>query len=273
MAEVFRRIPWKKAWKRASLFIFLIVMLSCSADIDSMVLFQADPGIQNIPPNVELEQIVGRAPPAQFSRLQYENHLLDKITGKTSLPYTSSVNLKAQDRQIAVTKTEYFISQPDGSFSKQVTDVDVGVPGIISFVYLTTKQSPPRQIQFRKVARRLEEVTGRLFPLDNGSLLSFNIVFAYQVTRGSKTKPAQDLVWSYRFQKIGHYEGYTLPDRTVSGKIYIIARRVIDPEGGIDNTLIHFAESIGAAIKTVRQGEEFIEETRLVSMETSLTDP
>ena len=255
------------------MIVILAMMMSCSADTDSMVLFQADPGIQNIPPNVELEQIAGGAPPAQFSKLQYENHFLDKASGKTNLPWTCSVTLKAHDRQIAVTKTEYFISQPDGSFSKQVTDVDVGVPGIISFVYLTTKQSPPRQIQFRKVARRLENVKGRLFPLDNGSLLSFNIVFAYQVTRGSKTKSAQELVWSYRFQKIGHYEGYTLPGQTVPGKIYIIARQVLDPEGGIDNTLIHFAESIGAVIKTVRQGEEFIEETRLVSMETSLTDP
>jgi hypothetical protein len=122
------------------------------------------------------------------------------------------------------------------------------------------------------VVRRLENVNGRLFPLDNGSRLSFNAVFAYQVTRGSRTKSAQDLVWSYKFQKIGHYEGYTIPGRTVPGKIYVIARQEIDPEGGIDNTLIHFAESIGAVIKTVRQGKEFIEETRLVSMETSLTD-
>ena len=260
-------------YKRVSSLAIVMLVLSCSADIDSTILFQGDPGIQDLPTIVDIERIAGGAPSAQFTRLHYENHFLDKASGRTNLPWTCSVTLKAHDRQIAVTKTEYFISQPDGSFSKQVTDVDVGVPGIISFVYLTTKQSPPRQIQFRKVARRLEKVNGRLFPLDNGSLLSFSVVFAYQVTRSSKTKSAQELVWSYQFQKIGHYEGYTLQGQRVPGKIYIIARQVLDPEGGLDNTLIHFAESIGAVIKTVRQGKEFIEETRLVSMETSLTDP
>lgn len=250
-----------------------MMVMSCSADMDSTILFQGDPGIQDISADFELDRITGGAPSAQFTRLQYENHLLDKTSGKTSLPYTCSVSLMAHDRQIAATKSDFFISQPNGGFAKQVTDVDVGMPGIISFVYLTTKQTSARHIQFRKVARRLENVNGRLFPLDNGSLLSFNIVFAYQVTRGSRTKSAQELVWSYRFQKIGHYEGYSLPGQTVPGKIYIIARQVLDPEGGIDNTVVHFAESIGAAIKTVRQGKEFIEETRLVSMETSLNDP
>jgi len=248
-----------------------MMVLSCSADIDSTILFRGDPGIQDLPTTVDIERIAGGAPSAQFTRLQYENHFLDKVSGKTNRPYTCAVTLKVYDRQIAVTKTEYFILQPDGSFSKQVTDVDVGVPGIISLVYLTTKQSPPRQIQFRKVVRRLENVNGRLFPLDNGGLLSFNAVFAYQVTRGSKTSSAQDLVWSYKFQKMGHYEGYTIPGHTVPGKIYVIARQEVDPEGGVDNTLIHFAESIGAVVKTVRQGEEFIEETRLVNVDASLT--
>ena len=253
-------------WKQVSSFVLFILMLSCSGDTDSMILFQGDPGIQNLPANVELEQIVGGAPPAKFTTLKYENHFLDKGSGKTNLPYTCSVNLKAHDRQIAVTKTEYFISQPNGGFSKQVTDVDVGVPGIISLVHLTTKQPAPQQIQFRKVFRRFENVNGRLFPLDKGNQLSFNVIFAYQVTRGKTHKSAQEMMWSYRFRIVGHYEGYTLPSYTIPGKVYIIDRQEIDPEGNIDNTLIHFAESLGAVIKTVRQGEKFIEETRLVDM-------
>ena len=257
------RLQWIK---KNSSFVLLMLLLSCSADTDSVLLFQGEPGIQNIPASIELEPIVGGAPPAQFTTLHYENHFLDKAAGKTSLPYTSSVNLKTHARPIAVTETEYFISQPDGSYSKQVTDIDVGVPGIISFVHLTTKQPQPQQIQFRKVVRQFESVKGRLFPLDKGGQLTFNIIFAYQASTGKKTKSAQDLSWSYLFRILGHYEGYALPGQTVPGKIYIIARQEIDPEGGIDKTLIHFAESIGAVIKTVRQGETFIEETRLVKM-------
>ena len=71
-------------------------------------------------------------------------------------------------------------------------------------------------------------------------------------------------MWSYRFRSIGHYEGYTLPNFTIPGKVYIIDRQEIDPEGSIDNVLIHFAESLGAVKKTVRQGKTFIEETRLL---------
>ena len=99
-----------------------------------------------------------------------------------------------------------------------------------------------------------------------GRLLSFDIVFAYQVTRGNESKPAQELSWSYEFRKIGSYEEYYLPGHSVPGKIYIIARWERDPEGNVDKTLIHFAESIGAVIKTVRQKEDFLEKTRLVGM-------
>jgi hypothetical protein len=75
------------------------------------------------------------------------------------------------------------------------------------------------------------------------------------------------LSWSYKFQIVEYYEGYTLPNRTLPGKVYVIDKHAIDPEGSIDNTVIHFAESLGVVIKTVRQGDHFIEETRLVDME------
>jgi hypothetical protein len=157
-----------------------------------MILFQGDPGIHDLPTDVELQQIVGGAPLSKFSTLKYENHFRKKMSGKTNLTYTSLVNLKGQDKQIAVTNTEYFMVQPDGSVSKQVKDVDVGVPGIVSLVHLTTKQQPPQQIQFRKVVRRFDNVSGRLFPLDKGNQLSFDIVFAYQVTQGSTNNTAQE---------------------------------------------------------------------------------
>ena len=143
---------------------------------------------------------------------------------------------------------------------------DVGVPGIVSLVHFTTKQQPPQQIQFRKVVRRLDHVNGKLFPLDKGNELSFNIVFAYQTTQGSTNSTAQELSWSYKFRIVEHYDGYTMANRTIPGKVYVIDKHEIDPEGSIDNTLIHFAESLGVVIKTVRQGDNFIEETRLVDM-------
>ena len=268
-----RAVEHYHMWKRLAAFGMFLVMLSCSGDTSAPALFQGDPGLQSLPALVEPEPILGGAPPAGFSALKYENHFLDKISGKTSLPYTSRVNLKAHDTQLTVTQTEYFISQPDGSFSKQVTDVDVGIPGIISLVYLTTKPSHPEKLQFRKVVRRFENVTGRLFPLDKMSQLSFDLICAYQVTRGRTHQTARELKWSYRFRVLGHYQGYHLPTHTIPGKIYIIDRQEIDPEGGIDNTLVHFAASLGAAVKTVRQGERFIEETRLVDLSPSLTDP
>ncbi len=258
--------------QRLALMLLLIGMLSCSGDADAPALFQGDPGIQSLPASVSLEPIVGGAPPPRFTTLKYENHFLDKISGKTSRPYTSMVHLKAHDRQTAVTQTEYFISQPDGSFYKQVVDIDVGIPGIISLAYLTTKQSQPVPIQFRKVVRRLENVAGRLFPLAQLNQLSFDVIFAYQVTRGKTHNTAQELKWSYSFRVLGHYEGYYLPAAEVSGKIYIIDRQEIDPEGSVDNTLVHFAESLAAVVKTVRQGEKFLEETRLVDLAVSMKD-
>ena len=260
-------------WKRTLLSALIVVILSCSGDAGAPALFQGDPGLQSLPASVNLGPIVGGAPPAAFTSLKYENHYLDKISGKTSLPYTSLAILSAHERQIAVTQTEYFISQPDGSFSKQVTDIDVGIPGIISLVYLTTKQSQPQQVQFRKVVRQLENIAGRLFPLATLNQLSVDVIFAYQVTRGRKHQTARELRWSYRFRVLGHYEGYHAPSATIPGKIYIIDRQEIDPEGSVDNTLIHFAESLGAVVKTVRQGEKFLEETRLVDIAAFLTNP
>ena len=36
--------------------------------------------------------------------------------------------------------------------------------------------------------------------------------------------------------------------------------------------MVHFAASLGAVVKTVRQGEKFLEETRLVDLAASLTE-
>ena len=98
------------------------------------------------------------------------------------------------------------------------------------------------------------------------------MIFAYQVTRGKRHQTARELRWSYRFRVLGHYQGYYLPSQTIPGKIYIIDRQETDPEGSVDNTLIHFAESLGVVVKTVRQGENFLEETRLVGLAASLTE-
>ena len=254
-------------WKMISPFVLLAMMLSCSSNIDNMALFQGDPGIHDLPANLEIQQILGNAPPTKFSTLKYENHVRDIGSGKTSHTYTSMVNLKEQDKHIAVAKTEYYIIQPDGSASKQVTDVDVGVPGIISFVYLTTKHQPTHQIQFRKLVKQFDNVNGRLFPLKKGSKLSINILFACQTTRGNANNPDQELSWSYNFKIIEHYDGYTLPERTLPGKIYVIEKHEIGPDGMVDNALIHFAESPGVVVKTVRLVDNILEETRLVDME------
>ena len=66
---------------------------------------------------------------------------------------------------------------------------------------------------------------------------------------------------------VEHYEGYTLSSGTIPGNVYIIDKHEIDPDGSIDNTLVHYSESLGVVIKTVRQGDKYIEENRLVSME------
>ena len=57
--------------KRISSFLLLMMLLSCSADSDSKLLFQGDPGIQNIPPDVYLDQILGGVPPAKFVSLRF----------------------------------------------------------------------------------------------------------------------------------------------------------------------------------------------------------
>ncbi len=254
-------------WACVPLILFVITLLSCSRNSNSLILFQGDPGLYNLPAKVELQQFVGDARPFKLSTLKYENLIREKLTGETKLTYTSLVKLKDQNEQFAVTKTEYFFVQPNGQVSKQVTDVDVGVPGIVSLVQLTTKQQTPQQVQFRKVASRLDNANGRLFPLENGNQLSLAIVFLYQVTQGSTNNTAQEMVWSYRFRIVKHYEGYTLSGKTIPGKVYIIDKHEIDPDGNIDNTLVHYSESLGVVVNTVRQGEKYIDETRLVSME------
>ena len=251
----------------SSLVLLFMMMLSCSSNTESMALFQGDPGIHHLPANLEIQQIMGKAPPTKFSTLKYENHVHDYRSGRERHIYTSIVNLKEQDKHIAVTKTEYFIIQPDGSESKQVTEVDVGVPGIISFIYLTTKHQPPQHIQFKKLVKRFDNVNGRLFPLEKRSKFSVNIIYVCQTTRGSANSPDQELSWSYKFKIIESYDGYSLPGRTLPGKVYVIEKHEIDPDGMVDVALIHFAETPGVVVKTVRQVDNIIEETRLIDME------
>lgn len=249
------------------LLIPLSMMLSCSSGFESAPLFHGDPGIKELPAGLETQQVIGDAPPVKFSTLKYENHIIDKLSGKTSLTNTSIVNLEEKGERLAVIKTDYYVVYPNGNTAKLVTDVDVGVPGIISFAHLTTKHQSPRQIQFRKLVRRFENVTDALFPLDKGSQISFKVAFAYQVTQGGANNPTRELRWSYRFRALDIYEGYTFANGSIPGKIYVIDRYEVDPEGSVDNTLVHYSESLGAAIKTLRENEDIIEETRLVSVD------
>jgi hypothetical protein len=232
-----------------------------------MILFQGDPGIHNLPTNLELQRIIGGEKLFNFSTLKYENHIREKLSGEAKLTYTSLARLKDQNEKLAVTKTEYYFVQPNGLASRLVTDVDVGVPGIVSLVHLTTKQQAPQHIQFRKVAKRFENVNGELFPIKNGNQYSLDIVFSYQTTQGGTNYTPQEMSWSYKFRVVEHYEGYTLSSGTIPGNVYIIDKHEIDPDGSIDNTLVHYSESLGVVIKTVRQGDKYIEENRLVSME------
>jgi hypothetical protein len=159
------------------------------------------------------------------------------------------------------------VLQPDGSILKQSIDADVGLPGIISFAHRTTKQQSPLQIQFRKVVRRFERISGKLFPLEKGNRLSFDMVCAYQSSQGSSNSADQELIWSYQYEITEVYEGYALPGRAIPGKVFVIDRQEVDPDGGIDNALLHFSEAFGVVLKTVQLGDDYIQETRLVRIE------
>ncbi len=78
---------------------------------------------------------------------------------------------------------------------------------------------------------------------------------------------ARELIWSYRFRVMDIYDGYTLANRNIPGSIYVIDRNEADPEGGVDNALIHYSESLRAVMKIVRDHEDVIEETRLVGID------
>jgi len=255
------------AWKWAPSLLLVVTMLSCSHNSNTMILFQGDPGIHNLPTNLELQRVIGGEKRFNFSTLKYENHIREKLSGEAKHIYTSLVRLKNQNKKLAVTKTEYYFVQPNGLVTQQVTNVDVGVPGIVSLVHLTTKLQAPQPIQFRKVAKRFDNVDGELFPIKNGNQYSIDIVFSYQMSQGSVNNTAQEMSWSYKFRVVEHYEGYALSKGTIPGNIYIIEKYEIDPDGNVDNTLVHFSESLGVVIKTVHQGDNYIEETRLVTME------
>lgn len=255
------------AWKWAPSLLLIATMLSCSHNSNTMILFQGDPEIHNLPSNLGLQRVIGGEKRFNFSTLKYESHISEKLSGEGKLTYTSLVRLKDQNKQLAVTKTEYYFIQPNGLASKLVANVDIGVPGIVSLVHLTTKLQAPQQIQFRKVAKRFNNVNGELFPIKNGNQYSLDIVFSCQMSQGSVNNTAQEMSWSYKFRVIEHYEGYALSNGTISGNVYVIEKHEIDPDGSVDNTLVHYSESLGVVIKTVRQGDKYIEETRLVTME------
>ena len=246
--------------------VLLVFVLACSCSSDIPVLFPGDPGIQDLPSHLDLQPIAGDAPSAGFSTVEYHTYLHEKLSKKKKRTYTSMVTLKEQNQPIAVTQTEYFVIQPNGRISKQVIDVDVGVPGLVSLVHLTTKKQPPHRIQFRKVVRRLKNINGKLFPLNSGNRLSFTVLFAHQSTQGQSHGDVKELLWSYKYRITAHYEGYALADRVVPGKIYVIDRQEIDPDGVTDKLSIHYSESLGLVLKTVRRGENFTEETILAGI-------
>jgi len=232
-----------------------------------MIIFQGDPGIHNLPTSLELQRVIGGDKQFKFSTLRYEKYIHEKLSREAKLTHASLVRLNDKNKQLAVTTTEYYFIQPNGLTSRIVTNVDVGVPGIVSLVHLTTKLQAPQQIQFRKVAKRFDNVNGELFPIKNGNQYSIDIVFSYQMSQGSVNNNAHEMRWSYKFRVVEHYEGYEIPNGTIPGNVYIIDRHEIDPDGSVDKTLVHYSESLGVVIKTVRQGDKYIEETRLVAIE------
>lgn len=244
-----------------------MLIMGCSRGAEVATLFQGDPGIRDIPPGIELHRIVDAAPPSRFSRMEYESWFRDELSKKERLSYRSSVILKERNHQLAVTQTDYFMLQPDGSVLKQSADADVGLPGIVSFVHLTTKLQSPREIRFRRAVRRFEGISGRLFPLEEGNLLAFDMVCAYQSSRGSSNSAVHELRWSYRYHVKDVYEGYALPGRAVPGKVFVIDRQEVDPDGAVDNTVLHLSEALGVVLKTVGWGVNYIQETRLAKVQ------
>ena len=244
------------------------IMVSCLNYSDTAGLFEGNPGIHHIPADLDLKPIIGGAPEAQFTTLSYENKIRQPSSAQLRRTYTSSIVLAGQEGPLVVTHTEFFMVQPNGSLSKQVADTDVGIPGIVTFIYLTTKHQSPHRIQFRKVVKRIENIDGWLFPLEKGNRLLFDMVMDYQASQGDTHHPVEELRWSYRFHVVDTYQGYDLKDGSLPGNIFVIEKLETGPEGSVEHTSIHYSESIGAAVKSIQKHENVIEEYRLVSMDS-----
>ena len=252
-----------------ALSFFLILALP-ACDPSHPLVFRGDPEIGHLPAGIDLGPVIDDAPPVGFSTLEYDNLIRDRSSGEQVKTYSYLLGVKDRQNNLALTRTDYFFPRPDGSVIRQVTDVDAGIPGVVSFIQLSRKIQLPEQIQFRKLATGLENVQGRLFPLEKGRQCSFDLSLVSQVSHGNDNGPARETRESYRFRVIGQYDGFALPQLEIPGKVFIIEKNWVDPEGNTDNTLIHYSEELGAVVKSVRRVDDVHEEeTVLVGIENN----
>jgi hypothetical protein len=252
----------------AALVLLILILSSC--DSNHPLIFLGNPELKYLPAGIEIGIIIDNAPPVGFSTLKFDNHIRDRSSGEKTKTYSYLLGVEDQENQLALTRTDYFFPRPDGSVVRQATDVDAGIPGVVSFIQLSTKIQLPDQIQFRKLATGMENIQGRLFPLEKGRECSFDLSLVTQVSHGDKNGPALEVTESYRFKVIGQYDGFALPQREIPGKVFVIEKSWVDPEGNTDNTLIHFSEELGVVLKSVRQVDDgYEEETVLVGIESN----
>ena len=247
--------------------LLLIINTACSNPMSTPPLFENDPDISHILADFNLDVIIAGAPQPDFVSLTYENHISDEQAGKKTRTYTNTVHLERFAKGLSVLRTESYTFQPGGDSALEATRTDVGIPGLISFASLDTKQRHPDRIQLRTLARNIDNLQGRLFPLEEGNELAFDLVCDYQITQRDIHQTPHPLTWRYRFRVVDRYDGSQIDVLEMPGDVFVIERTEWSPDDYSDVTQIHYATELGIVIKTVRHIDAYTEELRLVNME------
>lgn len=228
-------------------------------------LFPGVPTFEMVAEKFPVEALFGPVPPANFSKLSY---LQDIESPEHPVPVDHLFELAIRNgSQAGILRMRSEYTFADSNLHAVEESLQVGdLLDLFTYAYTPATKTAVETVT-RSYVADVSQVVGRLFPLEVGNRLQFQVMRHYQSERDGKRGEAQTLEFAYdlrvdRKVAAANYTGVGLKQ-----PLWVIQVLEVDPDGAEHRREAHFSTEVGMPVFDAMRHDRTITTRRLVRWE------
>ena len=232
--------------------------------IASRQIYDGAPRFDIVQAGIGVDALFADGPSATFTE-KNTTRFVKTNDDRLVVEHNSHVEHVASQGTLMSTRTHYTFPNS----SNQVTDWKISASDLFEVVRLSVVKQPSslqlREIHFKKIVTDISNVSGQLFPLQVGNELSFSATWLTQAVKGAPTTNPHEDIYGYRYRVVEELDGYADAEPPVEGRVFVISRTEIHPDGWHDRVELLYSMSLGTTILERREDEGVLSEDRIAA--------